>query len=219
MRPDPDAPRTAAAAARADARFVTAPAAGLLAAALLAAPGCAPRTAGERGAAPGVAPDRRAAPATAEAAVAFARDADARRSGLDSARGRVTLGDSDARFTAWFEDGHVRAVRESVSFGDYGASVLDWYFAGDALVLVMERGTRVAAGPGAPAGSAPVEMRIAFGPGGDTLEARRALAGEPVAFHPGWLLGIRARAETLLARARGARASISRTPDTLLPHP
>uniref|UniRef100_A0A832I3Q2 Uncharacterized protein n=1 Tax=Eiseniibacteriota bacterium TaxID=2212470 RepID=A0A832I3Q2_UNCEI len=168
------------------------------------AAGCGPRAPRERGVPAGVPPDPVERPATREAAEAFAAAAHARLAGLDSVRGRLALGDSDARFTAWFEHGHVRAVRESVDFGDYGSSVLRWTFARDSVVLVTEDGARAAPG-GAP--PAPVEMRVAFGPGGDTLAARRALGGEPVAFHPGWLLGIRARAETLLVRSRLLRAS------------
>jgi hypothetical protein len=184
----------------------------------LAAAGCGARPARDAEAARLAAADTAARPATREAAAAFAAGALARRAQLDSVRGAVTLGDGVSRFTAWFESGQVRAVRESVSFGDYGASVIEWAFAGGAPVAVAERGTRLATARDGAAGREPVEMWIAFGPGGDTLAARRVLAGVPVAFHPGWILGIRARADTLQARARRLRTAISPSVDTLVPH-
>lgn len=203
-RPAPSAPRPALALSIA------------LAAALGA--GCGPRAGGERGAPPGAPPDTAVRPATAAEVAGFARAVEARLAELPGIEGRLATGDSDARFTAWFEGEHVRAVRESVAFGDYGRSELRWYFARDSLVLVTERGERSAAGRDG-GGTMPVEMRLAFGPGGDTLEARRVLGGARQGFHPGWLLGILARAETLMVRARGIRASVSLAADTLLPTP
>lgn len=134
---------------------------------------------------------------------------------LPSVQYELVRGDATSRVRARYRPapggGPVVPVllEERMDLGDYGESLVTWYFHEGGLVLVEERGIRRLADPADP--SRPVELRtrLRFGPDGTLRSASRTMDRQPTRIPQEELEGLRAHATLLLTalQATGVQGS------------
>ncbi len=118
--------------------------------------------------------DAAASLAAAEAAVAGLR---ARLDSMTRVDAALAQGDAASSFSAYYEDGALRALTESLDQGDYGRSEEEYFLVDGSVVYWAARGVRVR--PGEPGAMDSVRWRVALDGSGGVVAAEKLVNGEP----------------------------------------
>ncbi len=150
------------------------------------------------------------APAGADAAASLAA-AEAAVAGLRARLGTMTRvdaglaqGDATSAFSAYYEDGKLKAIVESLDLGDYGRSEEEYFLADGNVVYWTARGVR--ARPGTAGATDSVRWRVALDGSGGVVAGEKLVNGEPAPLEE-------SRAATITGHARElARAAAALAP-------
>jgi hypothetical protein len=118
-----------------------------------------------------------------------ARSIDAQREAFTSETGEERIGDSDSRFTAYYQgDGearHLVLIEESLSQGEFGAGEVRYYFQNDRLFSYQEdRTVRLRAEDGQPMPERREVVHLFFDADGALLFEEKSVDGAPVVVEP-----------------------------------
>lgn len=144
--------------------------------------------------------DAGASLAAAEAAVAGLR---ARLDSMTRVDAALAQGDAASSFSAYYEDGTLRVITESLDQGDYGRSEEEYFLVDGHVVYWAARGVRVR--PGEPGAMDSVRWRVALDGSGAVVAGERLVNGAPVPLEEGRAATITGHAGAL-ARAAEALA-------------
>lgn len=118
--------------------------------------------------------DAAASLAAAEAAVTGLR---ARLDSMTRVDAALAQGDAASSFSAYYEDGALRVLTESLDQGDYGRSEEEYFLVDGSVVYWAARGVRVR--PGEPGAMDSVRWRVALDGSGGVVAAERLVNGKP----------------------------------------
>ena len=128
--------------------------------------------------------------AAAEGVVAGMR---ARLGAMTRVDAALAQGDAASDFSAYYEDGELRVITESLDQGDYGQTEEEYFLADGGVVYWTARGVRARAG--APGTVDSVRWRVALDGTGRVVAAEKLVNGEPAPLED-------SRAETIVRHAR-----------------
>ena len=135
----------------------------------------------------------------------FARRATAVELGLDAYRevdGTWQAGDTEARFTAYFDADSLRLIEAIVDRGDYGDATSAYYFERGQPFYVVQDEQRTRLDPRENGRRDTVQTRVAFGPDGAVVAAEQIVNGAVQAAPPIEVEGVWNHARALAVRAR-----------------
>ena len=95
---------------------------------------------------------------------------------LQKVEGEQKLGGATSKYTAWYEGGTLRVIREDLSMGPQGSRTSRFYFLGDAPRFAIESGTVLAGSVEAPA-MKKLEREMLFDPYGQLAAGSKTLDG------------------------------------------
>lgn len=119
-----------------------------------------------------------------------ASEIDMRLSSFESRQGDFRVGDTESRFTAWFDAGELRRIEEMLSVGEFGSSTIHYYFNNRALFLYREQANRSGAGKVGTAGER-IERAFAYDSVGQLVESRKLVNGQPAPVEDYELMAVR----------------------------
>lgn len=111
----------------------------------------------------------------------FARRATAVELGLDAYRevdGTWQAGDTDARFTAYFDADALRLIEAIMTRGDYGDATATYYFAEGAPFYIVQDEQRTRLDPREAGRRDTIQTRAAFEPDGTVAASEQTVNGE-----------------------------------------